>query len=95
MSEPTHKDSHIIDLAVTRQDDNIVHMTSVHSMISDHILIHIHPSDKVKFFNDKRVSCAGNQSTLFKTVDELLHRKAFQSLSAHKNIQELAGRFSK
>ena len=26
-------------------------------------------SDKVKYFNDKIVSCAGNQSTLFKTVD--------------------------
>ncbi|KAK2154178.1 hypothetical protein LSH36_275g08025 [Paralvinella palmiformis] len=33
--ELTHRDGHITGLAVTRQDDNIVHMTSVHSMISD------------------------------------------------------------
>ena len=41
-SEPTHRDCHIIDLAVTRQDDNIVYMTSVHSMISDDMAIHIY-----------------------------------------------------
>jgi len=46
-------------------------------------------SDKVKYFNDKIVSCAGNQSTLFKTVDELLHR------SITLSSQELGGRFSK
>ncbi|KAK2144858.1 hypothetical protein LSH36_725g01088 [Paralvinella palmiformis] len=42
VSEPTHRDGHIIDLAVTRQDDNIVHMTSVQPMISDNMVIHIH-----------------------------------------------------
>ncbi|KAK2153369.1 hypothetical protein LSH36_299g01004 [Paralvinella palmiformis] len=42
VSEPTHRDGYIIGLAVTRQDDNIVHMTSVHSMISDHMAIRIH-----------------------------------------------------
>ena len=52
-------------------------------------------SEKAKFLNDKIVSCAGNQSTLFKTVDGLLHRKAVQSLPAQNNIQELADRFIK
>jgi hypothetical protein len=42
VSEPTHRDGHIIDLAVTRQSDNSVHMTYVHTMISDHIAIHIY-----------------------------------------------------
>jgi len=36
VSEPTHRDSHIIDLAGTHQNYNIIHMTSTHSMISDH-----------------------------------------------------------
>jgi len=52
-------------------------------------------SEKAKYFNDKIATCAGNQSTLFKTVDELLHRKAVHSLPAHNSIQELADRFSK
>jgi len=52
-------------------------------------------SEKAKYFNDKIVRCARNQSTLFKTVDDLLHRKAVQSLPAHNNIQKLANRFSK
>jgi len=42
VSEPTHRDGHILDLAVTRQNDNIVHMASVYSIISDHMAIHIH-----------------------------------------------------
>ena len=52
-------------------------------------------SEKAKYVNDNIVSCAENQSTLFKTVDKLLHGKAVQSLPAHNNIQELADRFSK
>jgi len=51
--------------------------------------------EKVKYFNGIIVSCAGNQSTLFKTVDELLHRNAVQSLPGHNNIQELTDRFRK
>jgi len=50
--------------------------------------------EKAKYFNDKIVSCAGNQSILFKTVDEFLHGKVVQSLPAHNNIHELAYRFS-
>ena len=33
MSEPTHGDAHISDLAVTRRDENSIHMASVYSMI--------------------------------------------------------------
>jgi len=42
MTDVGIRDGHIIDLAVTCQDDNMVHMTSVHSMISDHTAMHIH-----------------------------------------------------
>jgi len=42
VSEPNHTNGHIIGLAVTRQDDNIVDVTSLRSMISDHIAMHIH-----------------------------------------------------
>ncbi|KAK2148324.1 hypothetical protein LSH36_502g01051 [Paralvinella palmiformis] len=33
--------------------------------------------EKAKYFNDKIVSCAGNQSILFKTVDEFLHARQY------------------
>ena len=213
VSEPTHRDGHIIDLVVTRQDDSIVQATSVLSMLSDHMAIHVHlnvskpprptktisfrkirsidqdcladnilgseiithpateldgmvhqynttlralldkhaplktktfpvrqmipwysdeiedakqqrrklerlwrrtrltvhrqmyqaqkqllndliKSEKARYYNDKITNSAGNQSTLFKTVDQLLHRKAVQSLPAHSSVQELADRFS-
>ena len=42
VSEPTHGDGHNTDVAVTRQDDNNVRMTSVQSTISDHTALHIH-----------------------------------------------------
>jgi hypothetical protein len=59
------------------------------------LLNHLMNFEKAKNFNDKIVSCAGNQFTLFKTVVEPLHHKAVQSLPAHNNIHELADRFSK
>jgi len=34
--------------------------------------------EKAKYYNDKIVRCAENQSTLIKTVDELPHSKAGQ-----------------
>jgi len=33
-------------------------------------------SEKAKYFNGEIVICARNQSAMFKTVDEFLHRKA-------------------
>ena len=52
-------------------------------------------SEKANYFNDKIANCAGNQSTLFKAVDQLLHRKVVQPLPAHSIVQKLADRFSK
>jgi len=52
-------------------------------------------SEKAKYFNHKIVGYAGNQSTLFETFDELLHREAVQLLPAHNDILELADSFRK
>ena len=59
------------------------------------LLNDLNNSEKASYFNDKITNCAGNQSTLFKTVDQLLHRKVVQPLPAHSSVQELADRFNK
>lgn len=41
VNEPTHREGHTIDLVITRSCDDIVGNTSVHSMISDHMAVHI------------------------------------------------------
>ena len=44
VKERTHRHGHILDIAISRDDDNLIKCVSVYSMLSDHFLININVS---------------------------------------------------
>ena len=67
-----------VSIYILNTAQTIFHNNSIYSCAC------IYHFEKAKYFNDKIVNCAGNQSILFKTIDVLLHRMAVLSLPTHQ-----------
>ena len=56
VQERTHRHGHILDLVISRDDDNLIKSASVSSMLSDHFLININVSLQKQSVSAKVIS---------------------------------------
>jgi len=71
VQERTHRHGHILDLVISRDDDNLIRGVSVSSMLSDHFLVNINVS-----LQKQSVSAKVTSYRRYKSID----KEAFEYL---------------